>query len=144
MEPYPNEPGPRVDRDVVRRRDRDCCRRRRAVGADPPALDDILAADRQGVGQAARGYPRALQRGSSRSRPAAPRARGPDCQDAAEPQEQREERLALAGAGKGYSRAWSTLAAAIGGVARSDRGSACSLETVVLYAVLLGEPHRSS
>jgi hypothetical protein len=59
------------------------------------------------------------------------------------PQEQREERLAMAGAGKGHSRARGTLDAAMGRIADQDQGSACSLEAVVLYAVLLGEPHRS-
>ena len=103
---------PRPDRDLLRRCHHDHRGGGRAVGADPAALDDVLAADRQGVGQAAGGDPGPLQRGSSRPRPAAPRARGPDRQDAAEPQEQREERLAMAGAGKGHSRARGALDAA--------------------------------
>jgi hypothetical protein len=48
----------------------------------------------------------------------------------------------MAGAGKGHSRARGTLDYAVGGVAGQDQGWACSLEAVVLNAVLLGEQHH--
>ena len=58
-------------------------------------------------------------------------------QDAAEPQEQREERLAMAGAGKAHSQARGATHARMGGTAGPDQGSVCSLEAVIFYAVLL-------
>src|SRR5438105_4433773 len=60
-------------------------------------------------------------------------------QDAAKPQEQREERLAVAGAGKAHSQARGASDACMGGLAGPDQGSICSLEAVVIYAVLLRE-----
>ena len=119
---------PVLDRDLLRRRHRDHRRGRRAAGADPAALDDVLAADRQGAGQAAGGDPGPLQRGSRRPRPAAPGARRADRQDAAEPQEQREERLAVAGAGKGHSRARGAVDAGLGAAAGRDQRWPCPLQ----------------
>jgi hypothetical protein len=62
-------------------------------------------------------------------------------QDAAEPQEQREERLAMAGAGKAHSQARGATLARMGGTAGPDQGSVCSLEAVIFYAVLLREQY---
>src|SRR5262249_52279987 len=81
----PNEPNPSLGRDLLRRRHRDHRSFGRASEADPAPLDDIPAADRQGLGQAAGGDPGAIKRRSSRSRPAAPCARWADAQDPAEP-----------------------------------------------------------
>src|SRR5262249_58732201 len=100
-----------------------------------------LGAVRKGVGQAAGGDSGAIECRPSRSRPAAPCAHWVDPQDAAEPQEQREERPTVAGAGKAHSEARGAADARMGGIAGSDKGSIHSLAAVGLYAVLLREQY---